>query len=244
MNIPQRLPLYVAISSISTLCAGTAQAVNVSPDGRGQVLLYPYYTTRTDSAGNVYGTLVSVINATASAKAVRVRFLEGKNAREVLDFNLFLSPYDVWTGAVLPDAATGGARLGTQDLSCALPSFYSGNPTTPFVGFSNAAYSGVNDDGAGTGLDRAKEGYFEIIEMGTYSGNSNTGGAVTHVNGVAPCGSKLTDTQAASDAQPPSGGLFGALTLINVGSGTDFTADAVALANFFQTGANYQPVTS
>jgi hypothetical protein len=26
--------------------------------------------------------------------------LEGRNSREVLDFNLYLSPYDVWTGAV------------------------------------------------------------------------------------------------------------------------------------------------
>jgi len=179
--------------------------------------LYPYYTTRADSAGNPYGALVSVINATASAKAVRVRFLEGKNGREVLDFNLFLSPFDVWTGAVLPDPATGGARVGTPDVSCTLPSFTVGNPTSPFVGFSNASYSGANDDGAGTGLDRTKEGYFEIIEMATYGSTSITGVAVTHVNGVAPCGSKLTDVQAANDAQPPSGGLFGGLTLINPG---------------------------
>src|SRR3954471_24523493 len=106
---------YVAIAGGSALLmTGAAGAVNLSPDGRGQVLLYPYYTTRTDTAGNAYGTLVSVINAAASAKAVRVRFLEGKNSREVLDFNLFLSPFDVWTGAVLPDPTTGGARLGTQ----------------------------------------------------------------------------------------------------------------------------------
>src|SRR4051812_17048635 len=121
--------LYLAIAGTTALATNVADAVNLSPDGRGQVLLYPYYTTRADNAGNPYGTLVSVINATASAKAVRVRFLEGKNSREVLDFNLFLSPFDVWTGAVLPDPATGGAKLGTVDLSCALPSFTVGNPT-------------------------------------------------------------------------------------------------------------------
>src|SRR5258707_1286059 len=44
---------------------------------------------------------------------------------------------------------------------------------------------------------------------------------------------------AAADAQPPSGGLFGTTTLINVGSGTDYTADAAALANFFQGSSNY-----
>src|SRR5438045_1769632 len=88
--------LAIAIASAG-LATSTAQAVNVSSDGRGQVLLYPYYTTRNDNNGNAYGTLLSVVNATPSAKAVRVRFLEGKNSREVLDFNLFLSPFDVWT---------------------------------------------------------------------------------------------------------------------------------------------------
>lgn len=43
-------------------------------------------------------TLLSVrsIETDSSCKAVKVRFCEGKNAREVLDFNLFLSPQDVW----------------------------------------------------------------------------------------------------------------------------------------------------
>ena len=124
MNENKKSKLYVAIASVSVALMPTAaSAVNLTSDGRGQVLLYPYYTTRTDVLGNPYGTLLSVVNATASAKAVRVRFLEGKNSREVLDFNLFLSPFDVWTGAVLPELATGGARLGTADLSCTLPSF-------------------------------------------------------------------------------------------------------------------------
>ena len=57
----------------------------------------------------------------------------------------------------------------------------------PSSSFANVSYSGTNDDGAGTGLDRTKEGYFEIIEMATYSSPSTTGKAITHVNGVPPC---------------------------------------------------------
>ena len=46
-------PLYTALASAGMFAStGAAQAVNVSADGRGQVLLYPYYTTRTDGAGN------------------------------------------------------------------------------------------------------------------------------------------------------------------------------------------------
>src|SRR5262249_11025388 len=125
--------------------------------GRGAFLLYQYYTTRGDSFGNAYATLASVVNSTLSAKAVRVRFLEGKNSREVLDFNLFLSPFDVWTAAILPDATTGGAKVGTVDLSCTLPPF-SSSPTAPFVSFVNYAYTGTFDDSDNvmTGLDRTK----------------------------------------------------------------------------------------
>src|SRR6478735_7395238 len=120
MTTYKQRTLCLALASIG-FATNPAQAVNVSADGRGQVLLYPYYTTRADSSGNAYGTLMSVVNATATAKAVRVRFLEGKNSREVLDFNLFLSPYDVWTAAALPDTSNGGAKLGTLDSSCTLP---------------------------------------------------------------------------------------------------------------------------
>jgi hypothetical protein len=251
MNTFKKKSLYAAIAGVSALgVTGAAQAVNVNPDGLGQVLIYPYYTTRTDTPGNAYGTLLSVINSTGSAKAVKVRFLEGKNSREVLDFNLFLSPFDVWTAAILPDAATGGARVGTTDNSCTLPPF-SISPTAPFVSFVNYAYTGSADDKGGASLDRTKEGYFEIIEMATYTSTSTTGKAVTHVAtgniinpSVPPCNTPpnvLNDAQAAADALPLSGGLFGGATLINVGSGTDYTQDPTALDNFYNIGANYQP---
>jgi hypothetical protein len=81
--------------------AGTAQAVNLNPDGLGQVLIYPYYTV---NGGNL--TLLSVVNTTDAAKAVKVRFLEGQNSQEVLDFNLYMSAYDVWAAAIIDDAGT------------------------------------------------------------------------------------------------------------------------------------------
>ena len=95
----RRLDFSLALAGI--LAATGAQAVNVSADGRGDVLLYPYYTTRADGGGNPYGTLLSVINGQDVAKAVRVRFLEGRNSREVLSFNLFLSPNASWLAAIV-----------------------------------------------------------------------------------------------------------------------------------------------
>jgi len=239
MNTFKQKSLYAALAGLGALGAtGAAQAVNLNPDGLGQVLIYPYYTTRADAASNVYNSLLSVVNSTSSAKAVKVRFLEGKNSREVLDFNLFLSAYDVWTAAVLPSPSvaggTGGARASTTDRSCTLP-WNQGLQAAPAgtgtgVDFVNFAYS---SDGAGSTLDRTREGYVEIIEMGAIIDLSITYNNITHVSGVPPGCANVTDAQAAADTVAPRGGLFGGMTLINVGNGTDYTEDAVALDNFW-----------
>ena len=121
MNTFKKTTLYTALAGIGALgMAGTASAVHVNPDGLGQVLIYPYYTVNSQTAINPFNSLLSVVNSTASAKAVKVRFLEGKNSVEVLDFNLYLSPHDVWTVAVVPTTA-GGAGIVTHDKSCTTP---------------------------------------------------------------------------------------------------------------------------
>jgi len=84
---------------------GTAQAVHVNSDGHGQVLIYPYYTVQ-----NGFDSYINLVNTTNKVKAVKVRFLEGKNSQEVLDFNLYLSPHDEWAGVIVKDKVTGGAR--------------------------------------------------------------------------------------------------------------------------------------
>ena len=241
MNSFQRKSLYAALAGAGALgVAGTANAVNVGPGGLGQVLIYPYYTVNADAAGNAYNSLMSVVNTTGSAKVVKVRFLEGKNSREVLDFNLFLSKHDVWTAAIFPSPTSGGGRIITADKSCTIPS---NSALQAGVDFVNFAYTGSNDDKGGSGLDRTKEGYVEIIEMGLYRTDTTTWSQITHVGGVPFNCAGLTDTQASDDALSASGGLFGGMTLINVNNGTDFTEDAVALQRFNQT-ANYQPAGS
>ena len=166
MNSFQRKSLYAALAGAGALGAvGTAQAVGLNANGLGQVLIYPYYTVQADVSGNAYNSLLSVVNTTNSAKAVKVRFLEGKNSREVLDFNLFLSKHDVWTAAVLP-SSSGGGQVLTFDNSCTIPS---NTFLKAGVDFVNYAYTGTADDKGGSGLDRTKEGYVEIIEMATYN---------------------------------------------------------------------------
>src|SRR5690606_15663619 len=81
--------------------AGTAQAVYLNSDGLGEALIYPFYTV--EDGQNTY---VHIANTTDFYKAVKVRFLEGENSHEVLDFNLYLSPHDIWTGAIIPVGTT------------------------------------------------------------------------------------------------------------------------------------------
>ena len=236
MNTFNRKSLYAALAGLGALSGmGAAEAVNLNPEGLGQALIYPYYTVRNTANGFAYNTLISVVNTTASAKAVKVRFLEGKASKEVLDFNLFLSHSDVWVANIFQTA--NGAAVTSNDNSCILPSQLppvsvvsvtpGGIPTftggQPFVNF---AYS---SDGADSSLDRTREGYVEILEMATFADDSTTAILVTHNSSGQPNCSDLTEADATRDQLTPQGGLFGGLTLINVGDGSAYSQDATAL---------------
>lgn len=141
-----------------------SSALNVNPDGLGQVLIYPYYTVNAENS-----TLVSIVNTTDDVKAVKVRFLEGRNSQEVLDFNLYLSPFDVWTGLVGDPEGddTGRAILRSFDTSCIAPkSVYQNIHTEAGQNFLDYQYAGSNPDGGPYHIERTREGHIEMIEMG------------------------------------------------------------------------------
>ena len=87
---------------------GNAFAVYLDGDGMGQALVYPYYTVQ-NSGTDSWNTYLSVVNREDKAKALRLRFREGRNGREIAGLNLFLAPQDVWTGAIVPSANTDKA---------------------------------------------------------------------------------------------------------------------------------------
>ncbi|HET7730312.1 MAG TPA: hypothetical protein VFK48_09790 [Usitatibacter sp.] len=230
MNTFKRKALFTAVLA-GLGAAGSAEAVYLNPNGLGQVLVYPYYTVQTAN-GNAWNTYLSVVNTTSRAKAVKVRVLEGKSSAEVLDFNLFLSPNDMWTAVIFPGTGDGAAaRIGTTDTSCTNPvgglRLDLGGTGEPFRNFQ---YDSGVDARPGTGLDRTREGYVEIIEMGALSGSWAT--AVTHVAGVPDDCTVVQGPSAAPPAgeiEAPTGGLSGTGTLINVNNGQDagYKADAL-----------------
>ncbi len=201
-----------------------SHAVRLDPDGVGQALIFPYYTAQ--SAGpNPLNTYLSIVNHAADAKALRVRFRDGRMGAETLAFNLFLSPNDVWTAAIAP-SGTSGATLVTADTSCTDPAF---SATGHSINFRNTAYSGANDDGAGAGLDRTREGFVEVLEMATLAGASAQ--AVVHNNLGAPSNCAAMQGNASPATGAPTGGISGTFTLINVANGMDFSGNADALAD-------------
>lgn len=246
----------------ATATAQDAPTMSLNPDGLGQVLLYPYYTT---NGGN--NTLLSVVNTTGKAKAVKVRFMEGQNTREVLDFNLYLSPYDVWTAALLDGAAVdsgcdidNGLGLGengqcgvphllTADTTCTVPYLYLNASTAPGLqSFLPFKYTGDDADGGPTTIDRAAEGHFEMIEMGELEEGGTFATAVDHTDvGVPTNCLALVDAWTRStnpaengawivdpttEMEAPAGGLFGGAAVINVANGFMFSYDAKAINGF------------
>ena len=240
------------LSSLVVLGVASAvqvQPVSLSPEGIGQVLIYPYYTAR-----NGWTTLLSIVNNdSANGKAVKVRFLEGKNGASVASFNLFLASDDVWTGAVLAgSSANDAAKLVSNDKSCTWPILRSqgmvsetGGVVIPTIfEFSNRAYVADGDSVALQTIDRTREGYIEVIEMASIPYDGETSSALlkqissfSSGNYQPPCNAITDEDLSKYSAQisPPSGGLSGSATLVNVVGGASAEYAPTVLNGFWLT---------
>ena len=170
MNMIKTRKKLVALAVASAmggamLASAPAHALNVSQDEVGQVLLFPYYTVK-----NGFDTLFSIVNTSDRTVVAKIRWREALNSREVRDFNIILSPHDVWNGAVTATAA-GGALVRTFDKTCTAPVLPA---STTFSGSTEVAFTSIGYDGSdasfnydngGTAIGRTQEGYFEVIEM-------------------------------------------------------------------------------
>ncbi len=247
MNIKRKSLVAALMGAGALAAAGSANAVYLNSDGLGQVLIYPYYTVRNDVQ-----TLLSVVNTTDQGKAVKVRFREGKNSADVLDFLLFLSPKDVWTASITNTGdngnGTGGALLKTGDTSCVFPTEdeFGNKMRVNGIPFRTFGFTGSNADGATTAVDRVREGYVEIIEMATVPSGTDLYDDIKHRAGNATTprtpDCEIVDSGNAigsGDVDFPSGGMFGNTTTLSFTAGTNTGIDAVAFNDFWDQ--SYQP---
>jgi len=89
------------------IMGGTAWAYNstdhvkAAPGGKGDLIIFPWYYT----AGGGWETKLSVINTSNTYSTVAKVVVRSHNySEEVLDFLIYLSPNDVWTGFLRNDA--------------------------------------------------------------------------------------------------------------------------------------------
>lgn len=233
----KKLSQAIAMATLVGAAGAANAAMYVNDKGLGDVLLYPLYSA---DAGN--DTYFSVTNTTDEFKAVKVRMLEHKNSQEVLDFNLYLSPYDQWSAAITLNA-DGTPVIKTWDTSCTY-----GNVTSAGIPFRNYEYRNDSDNS----IARAAIGHIELIEMGNLDPNLTLFGDVTvrdaieHVDGVPgncgvikqafeSTGGAWKDNQQNGVTQTAEGesGLYGTGSIINVDGAWQASYDAVALANTY-----------
>ena len=245
--------LNVLGTNASTMSLTTAGNLTLSEGGVGHMLLVPYY-----SAQNNNMTVLHVVNTdSVNGKAVKVRFRGAANSDDVMDFQVFMSPGDVWTAAVTA-GADGIAQVQTADNTCTVPSLGFNTPQAFTTSRLNPNHT---DEAKASGT---REGYVEIFNMAdipsdkiyTVDGKTAQSAlftAIKHVNAVAPCSvagstaqTTLTDIALEnyvleSDAanvgfNTPTGGLMGDWYIINVPETTTFSGAATAVQAVGGTG--------
>ncbi|MDH4416555.1 MAG: cell surface protein [Acidovorax sp.] len=226
----------VYVTDRTLLTATNTRDLAVTQGGTGHSLVVPYFNAQN---GNM--TVLHVVNTdTVHGKLAKVRFRSAANSDDILDFQVFLSPGDVWTAAVTA-AANGVAQLTTADGTCTLPALAKGVPQS-FV-------TDRLSDKVGDIANQTREGYVEIFNMANIdaskiygaanNANSTLYTAIKHVNGTAPCTAAALDatlanltteaTVRALGLDTPTTGLMGDWYIINVAQSTTFAGAATAL---------------
>ena len=110
---------------------------------RGDLALVPYYTV----VGEWF-TSLHIVNTSSRTQVAKVRFRRATGAMVALDFNLVLSPHDVYAGFLSRDAP-GAIVCASPDTSCTVP-----------------ATQGKRLEMQAIYRAGAESGYVEIIAMG------------------------------------------------------------------------------
>ena len=225
-----------------TMLAPTVTGFQLAEGGVGHALVIPYYTVQGDNA-----TILHLVNTdTKNGKVAKIRFRGAANSDDVLDFQVLLSPGDVWTAAVTK-GDNGFAQLVTADNTCSIPAFEKGVPVSFLDGRLNP---NLKDDAL---ANQTREGYVEIfnsadIPGGKFYGKDNDANsalytATKHVAGKAPCTASViqsalydTDFTPAEEGaavklglDAPTGGLTGDWYIMNVPNTTTYSGAATAL---------------
>ncbi|MEW6569610.1 MAG: hypothetical protein AB1390_00325 [Nitrospirota bacterium] len=137
--------------------------IYVNPGGLGDALIYGYYNAR----GSF--NLIRVVNvSTNTGVSAKVRFREGEDSNEVLDFFICLSAGDQWSAFLIDDGNVNNPAqlVWFDDDTPTFPDPQGNNVVTDnflaSVSLSTAAATSVT-------ADDTKEGYLEIIGVSAWA---------------------------------------------------------------------------
>jgi len=146
-------PLGIA-AAVAAASAGYVNVANAQPavanNALGDLALVPYYTVNGE-----WITGIHIVNTSDRTQVVKFRFRRALDSLDALDFNVVMSPQDVYAG-FLSDDENGNIAWAADDTTCTVPATTNGKLAMP------AIYRGTagEDDDAATG-------YVEIIAMGS-----------------------------------------------------------------------------
>ena len=154
---PKRLPLkpfgrlsgrslglaaaLVATTGLSAVAVAQPMAVAAE---RGDLALVPYYTVR-----GQWVTGSHIVNTSEHTQVVKFRFRRATDGMDALDFNIVMSPHDVYAGFLHRDNQNGKISWSSPDTTCTVPATQANRLTLPPIYRVGA-----------------ESGYVEIIAMG------------------------------------------------------------------------------
>jgi hypothetical protein len=205
-----------------------------------------------------------ITNTTGKAKAVKIRFVEYKNSDEVLDFNLYLSPYDHFAFGVTKDPNGTGAAIITRDNSCTVPAL--GTANAPYDGYIQERADGstarvqpfVNTmyaEDADATIERTLTGHVEVIEMGVlvnvgaaeatqWADFAKHGATGVPANCAGIVAGFPTEFAADDGVTAQEGGLYGVGYHIDVAAAAAFGFEATAVDSWAAGAGNHTDPSS
>jgi hypothetical protein len=213
--------------------SGNTSGTILNPEGRGDLLIFPYYDVR-EINGKTQDFLFAIVNTEwdpceglslstecYDGVAARLRFREWLIGEEVFSTDIWLSRGDVWVGVVTHNTSLGlpyGARIMSPDFvitDSSTDTFTLGTTLKNGQDFPTTAYIPPGSSNL--------MGYFEVIgEERTYD----------HVWTTSPA-FKVTRLTA-SVADVPNR-LMGYGYIVRVADGQSMAYNATAIANFTRT---------
>ncbi len=157
-----------ALALMGTVAAAAPKPVTVEKDGTGDYLIAPAYYAIAN-----WKTELKVVNTnTTRAVAAKVVIRDSKSCDELVDFVIYLTPGDVWTGTLYEE--NGKVYLKSTDDSMIIGGQVA-SPSHPIVVGGKAITVNYDGKDPNTALDKSViknvywHGYVEIFGLVNYS---------------------------------------------------------------------------